>query len=67
MMFDFISVPQQTNIKNEVKNVGSDRFLLSKAEEVIQKRINEILSSNDQVNFDKLPGLIESLKIIKEL
>jgi hypothetical protein len=50
-----------------VNNVGSDQLELKKAEEVIQKRINEILSKNDNVNFDKLPGLIESLKIIKEL
>lgn len=61
----FTQSHNKTNI-NEVNNVGSDQ-LIQKAEEVIQKRINEILSKNDQVNFDKLPGLIESLKIIKEL
>ena len=36
-------------------------------EEIIQRRFNEILEHNEKENFDKLPGLIESLKIIKEI
>ncbi|WP_169819107.1 hypothetical protein [Anaerobacillus arseniciselenatis] len=36
-------------------------------EEVIQRRFNEILEHNEKENFDKLPGLVESLKIIKEV
>ncbi|MBM7652559.1 hypothetical protein [Neobacillus cucumis] len=30
----------------------------------IQSRINEIIKNNDQANYEKLPGLIEALKLI---
>lgn len=36
-------------------------------EEFIQKRFNQILENNEMENFDKLPGLVEALKIIKEI
>lgn len=36
-------------------------------EEFIQKRFNEILENSQKENFDKLPGLVEALKIIKEV
>ncbi|WP_161568151.1 hypothetical protein [Anaerobacillus alkaliphilus] len=36
-------------------------------EEFIQKRFNKILENNETENFDKLPGLVEALKIIKEM
>lgn len=36
-------------------------------EEFIQKRFNNILEKNEIENFDKLPGLVEALKIIKEI
>lgn len=35
-------------------------------EELLQSRINEILLKNEAEYFDKLPGLVESLKLIKE-
>lgn len=35
-------------------------------EELLQSRINEILLNNEAEYFDKLPGLVESLKLIKE-
>ncbi len=35
-------------------------------EEFLQSRINEILLKSEAENFDKLPGLVESLKLIKE-
>lgn len=36
-------------------------------EEFIQKRFNSILEKNEIENYDKLPGLVEALKIIKEM
>lgn len=36
-------------------------------EEFIQRRFNKILENNEIENFDKLPGLVEALKIIKEI
>jgi hypothetical protein len=36
------------------------------AEIRIQNRINDILKNNDQSIFEKLPGLIEALKIIMD-
>lgn len=39
---------------------------IEKAETQIQNRINEIINTCDHTNFDKLPGLIEALKIIIE-
>lgn len=36
-------------------------------EEFIQRRFNKILENNEMENFDKLPGLVEALKIIKEI
>ncbi|WP_181833107.1 hypothetical protein [Bacillus taeanensis] len=41
-------------------------FTMEEAEEIIQKRVNEILKNNDTINFEKLPGLIEALKIITD-
>ena len=41
-------------------------YTMEEAETKIQNRINEIIKNNDHVNFDKLPGLIEALKIIME-
>jgi hypothetical protein len=41
-------------------------FTIEEAETRIQNRINEILKANDQPNFEKLPGLVEALKIILE-
>lgn len=35
-------------------------------EELLQSRINDILLKNEAEYFDKLPGLVESLKLIKE-
>ncbi|MCM3161509.1 MULTISPECIES: hypothetical protein [Bacillaceae] len=35
-------------------------------EELLQSRINEILLKNEAEYFDKLPGLVEALKMIKE-
>ena len=39
-------------------------FTIEEAETRIQNRINEIINNNDQTNYEKLPGLIEALKII---
>ncbi|WP_428908212.1 hypothetical protein [Niallia sp. Krafla_26] len=41
-------------------------YTIEKAETKIQNRINEIINTGDRANFDKLPGLIEALKIIME-
>ena len=41
-------------------------YTIEKAETKIQHRINEIITNSDKANFDKLPGLIEALKIIME-
>lgn len=39
-------------------------FTIEEAETKIQNRINDILKNTDQSNYEKLPGLIEALKII---
>jgi hypothetical protein len=39
---------------------------IEEIETKIQHKINEIIKNNDQTNFEKLPGLIEALKIIIE-
>jgi hypothetical protein len=39
---------------------------IEEVEEILQKRINQILQNNEKENYDKLPGLVESLKLIKE-
>lgn len=41
-----------------------DQFTIKEVEIRIQNRINDILKNNDQSNYEKLPGLIEALKII---
>ena len=41
-------------------------YTMEEAETKIQNRINEIIKDCDHANFDKLPGLIEALKIIIE-
>jgi Txe/YoeB family toxin of Txe-Axe toxin-antitoxin module len=41
-------------------------YTMEEAETKIQNRINEIIKNIDHANFDKLPGLIEALKIIME-
>lgn len=37
---------------------------IEEAETRIQSRINEIINNNDKANYEKLPGLVEALKII---
>jgi hypothetical protein len=44
----------------------TDPRTLEIVEEFIQKRFNKILENNELENFDKLPGLVEALKLIKE-
>jgi hypothetical protein len=39
-------------------------FTIEEAEAKIQNRINDIIKNKDSLEFDKLPGLIEALKII---
>lgn len=41
-------------------------YTMEEAEKKIQDHINEIIKDCDHANFDKLPGLIEALKIIME-
>ena len=41
-------------------------YTMEAAETKIQNRINEIIKNSDHANFDKLPGLIEALKILME-
>jgi hypothetical protein len=45
----------------------TDQQTLTMVEEFIQKRFNKILENNELENFDKLPGLVEALKMIKEI
>lgn len=45
----------------------TDQRTLEIVEEFIQKRFNKILENNELENFDKLPGLVEALKMIKEI
>ncbi|MCT8138340.1 hypothetical protein H1D32_11615 [Anaerobacillus sp. CMMVII] len=45
----------------------TNQRVIEVVEEFIQKRFNKILENNEQENFDKLPGLVEALKIIKEM
>ncbi|MDQ0253535.1 hypothetical protein J2S74_000907 [Evansella vedderi] len=40
--------------------------LLEEIEMLLQGRINQILQNNEIQNHDKLPGLVEALKLIKE-
>lgn len=42
------------------------RQTIELVEEILQSRINEILLNNEAEYFDKLPGLVESLKLIRE-
>lgn len=42
------------------------RQTIELVEEILQSRINQILLNNEAEYFDKLPGLVESLKLIKE-
>lgn len=49
-----------------MERLNQSEMSLEEAGEQIQKRVNEILHDNDTGQFDKLPGLIESLKIIRE-
>jgi hypothetical protein len=40
--------------------------MLEEIEKLLQDRINQILLYNEVENHDKLPGLVESLKLIRE-
>ncbi|WP_180994099.1 hypothetical protein [Bacillus sp. Marseille-P3661] len=40
--------------------------LVKGVEKLLQDRINKILQNKEIENYDKLPGLVESLKLIKD-
>ena len=47
------------------KSMGK-QIAIEEISELLQKRINFILEQNEVENYDKLPGLVESLKLINE-